>query len=513
MGSDLTYACIGPNQYRITLKVYRDCNGISMPTSFAVSYSSATCGASGSVSLTRVSATDITPLCPSVTSACSGGSSPFGVELHLYQGVVTLPNGCNDWVLSSSTCCRNSAITNLSSPSSNDFLIRTTLNNTLTPCNSSPQFASDPTPFSCVNQTVVYQQLATDPNGDSLVYSLTNCLQSSGASVTYGGGFSGTNPLTVPITLNPATGEMTFTPNTPQVAVICVRVEEYRNGVKIGEIIRDMQFVVQNCSNQIPTVTGINGSSSVFDTLTCGGSSICFDIDASDINAGNNLTMTFIGNIPGSTFTQTGSGQNIVGTFCWNPTPADVGTHVFSIVVEDDACPIPGQTSRAFTIVVQPNPNPPVNAGADVAICAGESTILTATTAASPAIIDYFEWSPPLGLSNTLGASTTSTPPSTTNYTVSLHYTDGCVSTDDVLVSIAADPQAAVTPATANVCSGGSFSLTGSTDLTGMNFEWFDPAMVSLGTGVVSGTVSNIIVTVPGAPGTYTYTVKQRQRH
>jgi hypothetical protein len=30
MGADLSWECIGPNQYRITLKLYRDCNGVNM---------------------------------------------------------------------------------------------------------------------------------------------------------------------------------------------------------------------------------------------------------------------------------------------------------------------------------------------------------------------------------------------------------------------------------------------------------------------------------------------------
>ncbi len=504
MGSDLTYTCIGPNQYRITLRVFRDCRGISMPNSYSVAYSG--CGSSGSVNVSLQSSSDITPLCPGQTSRCSGGNSPNGVEEYIYQGIVTVPPGCSNITFSTSTCCRNNAVTNLTNPGSNDFYIRAQLNNSIAPCNSSPQFASPPTPFTCVNQSVVYQQLATDIDGDSLVYSLTNCQQGGGTNVTYAGGFNGATPLTVPVTLNPVTGEMSFTANTPQVAVICVLVEEYRNGVKIGEIVRDMQFVIQNCSNQLPALSGINGSGSVFDTATCAGSTICFDIVANDADPANNLTMTYLGNLPGATFTQTGSGNNLVGTFCWTPGPNDVGSFVFSVVVSDDACPIPGQNSRAYTVNILPNPNPPVNAGPDVTICAGESALLTATTAAVN--VAGYQWSPATGLSTTVGPTTTATPPATTNYTVTLLYTDGCSSTDDVQVIIAPNPVANVTPATASVCSGASFGLFGNTTASGMIFEWFDPAMVSLGTGIVSGTSTTIAITVPALPGIYTYTLR-----
>ena len=459
MGSDLTFTCIGPNQYRINLRVFRDCSGISMPTSFVVSYSSASCGTSGSVNTSLISSSDITPLCTSQTSICSGGSSPIGVEQYIYQGTLTLPSGCNDWVLSTSTCCRNSAITNVTSPATNDFYIRTQLNNTLSPCNSSPQFASAPTPFTCTNQPVRYQQLATDPDGDSLVYSLTNCLQGSGTSVTYAPGRSGTNPLTSPVTINPSNGELSFNVATPQIAAICVRVEEYRNGVKVGEIIRDLQFVIQNCTNQLPSLSGINNVPNVFSTSVCEGSNICFNVLGTDPNVGDVLSMSIIGSIPGSTFTQTGSGNNRTGTFCWTPPVGSAGSYSFSVQLADNACPIPGLTSRTYTVNVYSNPNPPVNAGPDVQICAGQSTVLTATTAAGN--VSSFQWSPALGLSTTVGPVTTATPAATTNYTATLFYTDGCRSTDNVLVTIAPDPVANVSPNTGNVCPGGSFTLTG----------------------------------------------------
>ena len=412
MGFDLTYSCIGPNQYRIVLKAYRDCNGIDLSGTFSVNYRSAACGVNATITLSRTSEADITPLCPSQSSACNGGSGPVGVELHVYEGTLTLPPGCSDWILSSSQCCRNNMITNLTGPGSNDIYVETRINNTVTPCNSSPVFASEPTPFTCVNQTVRYQQLASDPDGDSLTYTLVNCQNASGSNVTYAGGFNGINPMTVPVNLDPLTGELTFTANTPQVAVICVRVREFRNGVFIGEIVRDMQFVVQNCNNILPTVTGVNGSSTVFDTATCAGSTLCFDINASDLNTANNLTLTANGLPPGATFTITGTGNNRVARFCWTTTVADIGTHVFSVNAVDDACPFPGQNSRAYTLIILPNPNPPVNAGPDVSLCAGQSTPLNATTSALNGV--SFTWAPAVGLSTTTGANTTATPPGTT---------------------------------------------------------------------------------------------------
>lgn len=503
MGSELTYTCVAPNQYEITLRVFRDCNGISMPTSFSVAYSG--CGNSGSVSVSLQGSSDITPVCSSQTSSCSGGSSPVGVEEYLYKGTVTVPPNCANITFSTSTCCRNGIITNINSPSSNDFYIRSTLNNNLSACNSSPTFASAPTPFTCVNQPVTFPQLASDPDGDVLVYSLTNCLQGSGTNVTYAGGFNGASPLTVPVTLDPNTGELSFTPNTTQVAAICILVEEFRGGVKVGEIIRDMQFVIQNCTNTLPTLSGIDGVPGVFDIDVCEGAPLCFDIDASDVNAGDDLTMTFSGNIPGSTFTQSGSGNNRTGTFCWTPPIGAVGSYVFSVIIDDDACPIPGQNSKAYTVNVIANPNPPVVASANTSMCAGDSRTLTASNVAP-----NISWSPAVGLSTTTGTSTNASPAASTTYTVTALYPDGCRSTDDVTVTINPDPVASISQSTGKVCPGGNFQLTGTTDATGMVFQWFNPSMGFLGSGTVSGTSSNIVVTVPSTPGSYTYTLRVR---
>jgi hypothetical protein len=257
-GGEITYACIGPNQYRVTLTAYRDCNGITMGTSEVLNYSSASCGVSASLSLTLQSTTDITPLCSSAPSACNGEGGSFGIERIVYTGILNLPPGCNDWILSYQMCCRNGSITNLNSPDMYDFYVQTTLNNTAAPCNSSPVFSTNPQLFACVGQPINFQQLATDPDGDQLVYSLVNAMNGPGSSAVYNGGFSGANPFTVPASIDPVTGQITFTPNITQVAVVAVLVQEYRGGILVGSVMRDVQFNIVNCTNTIPTISGIN---------------------------------------------------------------------------------------------------------------------------------------------------------------------------------------------------------------------------------------------------------------
>ena len=86
------------------------------------------------LTLNTQSVTDITSLCPTAASACGacgGGGGAIGVELHVFTGILTLPPGCSDWVLSTASCCRNGAITNLSESSSQDIYIEAHLENRL----------------------------------------------------------------------------------------------------------------------------------------------------------------------------------------------------------------------------------------------------------------------------------------------------------------------------------------------------------------------------------------------
>lgn len=503
-GGEITYEYIGPNQYLVTLQVYRDCNGIAVGTTHVVNYSSATCGVNASITLNLQSTTDITPLCPSAASACGGGGGSIGIESLVFTGILNLPPGCTDWILSTTACCRNSQITNLSGASSQDFYIEAHLNNTASLQNTSPSFTSVPQFFACVGQTINFQQLAYDADGDVLSYSLVNALQSNGTSVGYAGGFSGGNPFTVPLTLNPLTGEIIFTPNVPQIAVVAVLIEEYRNGVLIGSIMRDIQFIIQPCTNTIPTLSGIDGVPGVFSVTICAGQSICFDVFGTDPDAGQVVSLTYDNTIPGAVFTTSGGATNPIGTFCWSTTMNDAGTYSFTLTSVDNACPLYGQTSRVYTIIVLPNPNAPVNAGPDQSICAGGIANLLATTTASNAL--SYAWTPSSTLSSPNTAATQATPGSTTSYTVTLTYTDGCSSQDAVTVTVLADPIIDVFPGTMIACGGGSALLTATTDQSGMNFQWFDAGMTSLGAGTVAGSQSSISVTVPGAAGSYVYT-------
>ncbi len=514
MGADLTYGCLGSNQYLIILKFFRDCNGITPAGSYSISYSSAQCGVSGNITLALVppippliiNPQDITPLCPGQESAC-GGNGPYGVQQWFYQGTLTLPPGCGtDWVLRWTECCRNNAITTLVNPGSQNLFVDAYINNTLPTCNTSPQFLNPPVPFTCVNQPVFYNHGVVDSDGDQLVFSLVNCDQANNTNVDYSGSFSGGNPLSTStgINVDPVTGDITFTPNQAQVAVMCVLVEEYRNGVKIGEVVRDMQVTVVNCNNAAPVASGMNGSNGVYSTNICANQPLCFDIINSDSNPANTITTTWNAGIPDGIFTAGPVANPTTSTFCWTPTDADIGLHFFTVTLQDNACPIVATGIYSYTVIVEPNPNPPVNAGADVGICAGGSVPLNAsiTGPLPPGIsITGYSWSPSTGLNTTTGTSVIASPSVTTTYQVTSFYSDFCQSVDQVTVTVNPSPTVNLYPnSNIVVCSGGSITINSLTSPDVVSYQW------SPTTGLNNPLSANPTIT-PTASGTYTVTV------
>jgi len=288
VGADVTYTYVGPNQYLVTVRFYRDCAGITAPTSHIINFTG--CGGTftGSVTLNQIAGSGQqippSPCLPTVTTSCNGGSG-YGVEEYIYQGLVTLPGPCVDWTFSFSECCRNAQINTVTNPDSYDIYVETTLDNFNYPVNSSPVFTAIPVTQFCVGNQFFYNQGAIDPDGDSLVFSLIPALSNPTLALPYAAGYSAIQPIASigPITIDPQTGTITFTPSTIQVGVIAVLCQEYRNGVLIGEVRRDIQMnVVGGCIGTAPAFappTDPFGNPAPAFTAYCGDTSVYIVLD------------------------------------------------------------------------------------------------------------------------------------------------------------------------------------------------------------------------------------------
>ncbi|CAA6830390.1 MAG: internalin, putative [uncultured Aureispira sp.] len=432
MGADLSYVCTGGNNYIFTLAFYRDCAGISAPNTVNLSLSSASgCGTNQSVSMIQQSVAEASPLCAAQlpNSTCNGGTLQ-GVEVYTYTASVTLSGPCTDWVASFSDCCRNGAITNSSSGS---IYVETLINNVAAPCNSSPVFATPPIPYICNNQPFGYNHGTTDPDGDSLVFSLITPKESPSLNITHNAGFSATQPLstTGAYAFDPATGQMNFTPNTTQIGVVAILVEEYRNGVLIGTTMRDMEIVVIACTNNTPIPSAVQNLSggalnnSAFET--CIGNTLSFDITCSDQDAADVVTVvnTVAANLPGATVTVVNGNPASINVSWF---VSSITNQTFIINFNDGSCPVAGQQTLGF--IIKPVT---VSFPAQGTIkCPDVTTKQLQALAGSGTYI----WSPSTNLSDPNISNPIATIPSTPA-TFSVTYTDplGCIATNSITIT------------------------------------------------------------------------------
>jgi hypothetical protein len=360
MGADITYSYVGPNQYLVTFSFYRDCSGIPAPSLLDLDIDNSCGFVVPSVYLvpTILSPTQFSPLCPSSISTCNGGTFT-GLEEWVYTGIVTLPGPCADWNFSHSESARNTAITTTNF--GGNLFVYAKLNNLNGIINSSPTFSNKPVPFACVGQTFNFNHAAYDAEGDSLVYEIIT--PRTGPSLADTISFTAPYTPTQPILSNPpmsfdmATGDFSMKPTQTDVSILAVLVNEFRGGVLIGQVERDIQITVLNCNNDLPIVTGVNGSP-IKNIFACTNEQNCFYITAIDADATNSTQLTWDNSIPGMTITNSG-GTRDTAFFCWTPSISDTtgNPYYFTVTANDDNCPYFGVVTSTFSLTVDTSAN------------------------------------------------------------------------------------------------------------------------------------------------------------
>ncbi len=229
VGGEIFYDYLGNDDYRVTIKVYRDCfNGVAPfdnPLSLGIYDSHGTLVRNELVSLPGY-----TKLPPTLNNPCFQPPTNVCVEEAIYTVVVKLPPIAGGYYLAYQRCCRNKTISNLISPG----LVGSTyftqvLDPAIVTINNSPRFKNFPPLFLCAGVPLVFDHSATDADGDSLAYELCDpYLGADSASpmpsppmpppytnVPFKAPYSGTYPMSAkpPISINPKTGLLTGTPN------------------------------------------------------------------------------------------------------------------------------------------------------------------------------------------------------------------------------------------------------------------------------------------------------------
>ena len=216
--------------------------------------------------------------------------------------------------------------------------------------NNSVQLLNAPVDKGCVGKLYLHNPSAYDPDGDSLSYKLINCKGLDGMDIP---GYSFPE-ASHSFEIDPVTGELRWeNPLLQGEYNVAFMVEEWRHGVKMGSVIRDMQILISACSNNLPEIQ--------CDDFYClvAGEQLGFVISASDPD-GNQVTLTASGApfevavSPAVLNPETAIGLNPQMEFVWNTSNAHIRNTPYQVVIhaKDDDTPVSLTNVKTVTINV-----------------------------------------------------------------------------------------------------------------------------------------------------------------
>jgi PKD repeat protein len=272
VGGDMTYRCLGNNQYEISLTVRRDCLNGNPGAQFDDPAAVGIFDSRGFLvsQVANFGVLDMNlrlddTLNDILDTRCGLNGGDVCVHTTTYKEIVTLPFRPDGYILAYQRCCRNYTIVNIIDPLTvgSTFSMRIR-EEALTLCNSSPVLNDYPPVYICGGTPINFNLKATDPDGDSLVYSLCNPL--TGADQMNPRPSTPSSPPYDPVIfkspyslidmiggspalkMDSVTGRMTgFAVNTIAQYLVAYCVKEYRDGVLISELQREFQINVRNC--------------------------------------------------------------------------------------------------------------------------------------------------------------------------------------------------------------------------------------------------------------------------
>ncbi|MDC0249579.1 hypothetical protein OAK24_01735, partial [Flavobacteriales bacterium] len=361
MGGEITWECIkdtlSPDlgKYIFHLKVYRDCDGISLSTSnFEIEvwgHPSIT-----QIPLDWIESNDITPNGNSVNSGnncldCT--TNPVGaVEEYIFESQPVLIPGTpplSGWHFTWDRCCRNGAISNLViiNPVNPDegFTLRASMfpyvdgNGNVVPADpcfdNSPKFNESPKTIICTGYPFSYTHNASDFELDSLVYNWAEPLNDIDPLLPYNPPinpiplpfvtpYTFTSPLPGNVSLDTQTGEISYNSTLAGNFVSAVRVDAFRCGQKVSSIYREIQSVLIGCpvlpngsNNSPPLITPpFLGNPNPYYTTVSAGDLVTFNITAVDNDMYNgNISQDVVLEITGGQVSE----NFLDNTLCDNP--------------------------------------------------------------------------------------------------------------------------------------------------------------------------------------------------
>ncbi|MFN3343680.1 MAG: gliding motility-associated C-terminal domain-containing protein [Flavobacteriales bacterium] len=326
-GGDFSVKWLNGNNFQVTLKLFRDCASggaaFDSPINIRV-FDNVTNAVVSNFSMTLLSVTPIT-----LGDECYSPPSSICIEEGFYQTTISLANNPNGYYMAWERCCRNPGIVNVSNPNNAGMVFYVQVPDPAIQ-NSNPEFGSyPPEGYLCIGTTNYIDFSVTEPDGDSLAFELEDLYMGS-LSTNLNPAPNSANPKpyaictwqapfglgnivggTPPMTINPQTGIITCNPTTTGIFAFAVMIKEYRNGVKISETRREIQYYVLNCVfDDLPAIMLTDTVN--IQVLTSG----CFDVVVIDEDVSDTVSIFLSSN----TF---GQGATLVtpDPYVTTPTP------------------------------------------------------------------------------------------------------------------------------------------------------------------------------------------------
>ncbi|WP_291726287.1 gliding motility-associated C-terminal domain-containing protein [Bernardetia sp.] len=294
-------------------------------------------------------------------------------------------------------CCRNNIISNIIAPENAGLTMYLEFpalvdRNGNPFINSAPQIFPPLSDYVCVNQPFFFDFSGADPDGDELRYRLTVPINGNStfddpridprpgpySLVEFVPGITLNNmvPGSVPLSID-QDGIISLTASQTGLYVFAIAVDEFRNGVKIGEVRRDYQLLVIDC----PTATKPNlafqanaepnryveGTTIILDPNEdrCGNLLVTDSDPNTVISArvkpinftdGSGILLENGGNI-------SGAGDELSLGVCFPKCPLNINDptepYIMDFIVADNSCAVPLLDTIRVNVLIRNPPNDP----------------------------------------------------------------------------------------------------------------------------------------------------------
>ena len=282
IGGFITYKYLSNNNYEVTLVVYQDCHS-GHPEAIAddnpafISIFDDTTSTANRILVDSIFSTSTSILTPDFIG-CSQPPAMFCQQKITFSKTYTLPENFKPYRVVYQRCCRNHEITNIQDPHMYGATFFCDIPGTPF-INRTAVFQDNPPPVICINNQFIINNVANDVDGDSLSYEFYQAMQGGEpafpkpipnpppySSVTYLPAYI-SNPMgaSTGLNLDPTTGIMTGTANTPGNFLISIACHEWRSGVKINTARKEYELMVYCPNTLLPYVldTTINAGETI----------------------------------------------------------------------------------------------------------------------------------------------------------------------------------------------------------------------------------------------------------